>query len=338
MFIDKARIQVQAGVGGRGCVSFRREKFVPRGGPDGGDGGKGGDIYLLATREKNTLLDFRYKHHFKSDRGRHGEGAKRTGRSGEDLTVLVPVGTVVSDSETGEVIADLDHEGAQILIARGGRGGKGNSNFATATVQAPDYAQEGTPGEQRTLELELKLIADVGLLGFPNAGKSTLLSAISAAKPKIASYPFTTLQPVLGTVAYGYNSTIVVADIPGIIEGASQGHGLGLQFLRHIERTRLLLHLVDVSTEAQDSPVVRYGAIQKELSQYGKGLSEKPQIVVATKIDIANPEYLSELQQFVQQRQLPFVAISAETKDGIQELLNIMQHHLQRTSNQTINR
>src|SRR5687767_13129448 len=223
MFIDKARLHVQAGDGGRGSVSFRREKFVPRGGPDGGDGGNGGDIYLKATTSKNTLVDFQYLRHFRSGRGQHGQGGKRTGKSGDDLWIPVPVGTVVYDAQTGDVLADLDHEDASVIIAKGGRGGKGNSHFATPTAQAPEFAQEGGEGESRYINLELKLIADVGLLGFPNAGKSTLLSSISAARPKIASYPFTTLQPVLGVVQMPDHTTFVVADIPGLIEGASQG-------------------------------------------------------------------------------------------------------------------
>ncbi len=328
MFIDKVRIRVQAGRGGRGCVSFRREKFVPHGGPDGGDGGKGGDIYLKGTSKKHTLLDFHYRHNFKSESGRHGEGSNRTGKSGKDLWIEVPLGTVITDAESGALLQDLNTEGASLAVAKGGRGGKGNAHFVTSTHQAPEHAQNGEPGVERLLELELKLIADAGLVGLPNAGKSTLLSRISAAKPKIASYPFTTLQPLLGTVATDDSTTIVVADLPGLIEGASQGHGLGLQFLRHIERTRILLHLVDVSPEQDQSPVECFKMIRRELREYGKGLSSKPQIVVATKIDIADPERLTSLQKFVQKQELPFVAISAVTGQGIPELLYLMKNQI----------
>ncbi|HEY4490709.1 MAG TPA: GTPase ObgE, partial [Acidobacteriota bacterium] len=254
MFIDKARIQVKAGRGGNGAISFRREKFVPRGGPDGGDGGKGGDVYVQATSKKNTLLDFRYRHHFKAERGRHGEGSNRTGKSASDLWIPVPRGTLVYDESTRELLSDLNEDEAFVIVARGGRGGRGNAHFATATKQAPEFAQTGEPGQEKLLELELKLIADVGLIGLPNAGKSTLLSRISAAKPKIASYPFTTLEPLLGVATVGDGTTIIVADIPGMIEGAAEGHGLGLEFLRHVERTRVLLHLIDVSTLAEHGP------------------------------------------------------------------------------------
>jgi GTP-binding protein len=326
-FIDKARIHVQAGDGGRGAVSFRREKFVPRGGPDGGDGGKGGDVHLKATTAKNTLIDFQYLRHFRSGKGQNGQGGKRTGKSGKDLWIPVPVGTVIQDAHSGELIADLDQEDGTALVARGGRGGKGNAHFATPTEQAPGFAQEGEPGEVRMLDLELKLIADVGLLGFPNAGKSTLLSKISAARPKIASYPFTTLQPVLGVVTMDDHTTFVVADIPGLIEGASAGHGLGLQFLRHIERTRILLHLVDVS-ETVPSPVERYQIIRKELAEYGRGLSRMPQIVVATKIDRSDAKALQELRRFASRRGLSLVEISAVTGEGIPHLLELVRDQL----------
>jgi len=327
MFIDKARILVRAGNGGRGAISFRREKFVPRGGPDGGDGGKGGDVYLKATSSKNTFIDFRYLREFQAGKGQHGQGGNRTGKSGNDRSIPVPVGTVVYDAETGSVLADMDQDGENFLIARGGRGGKGNAHFVTPTAQAPEFAQEGENGEEKMLNLELKLIADVGLLGFPNAGKSTLLSKISAARPKIASYPFTTLQPVLGTVKLGDNTTFVVADIPGLIEGASHGHGLGLQFLRHIERTRLLLHLIDVSGELE-SPVKRYRILCKELAEYGRGLSKRPQIVVATKIDQADPKALQELRKFTARRDLKLMEISAKTGSGLPELLDALKGEL----------
>ena len=333
MFIDKARLHVQAGDGGRGAVSFRREKFVPRGGPDGGDGGKGGDVYLQATTAKNTLIDFQYLRHFRSGKGQHGQGGNRTGKSGNDLSIPVPVGTVVYNA-TGDVLADLDQEGATVLVARGGRGGKGNSHFATPTAQAPEFAQEGEEGESQYLQLELKLIADVGLLGFPNAGKSTLLSEISAARPKIASYPFTTLQPVLGVVTMPDHTTFVVADIPGLIEGASHGTGLGLQFLRHIERTRMLLHLIDVSPN-EVSPVRRYQLLRKELAEYGRGLSRRPQIVVATKTDQEDPKALTELKKFAARRGLNFHEISAKTGEGIDPLLQSVHRELSKLLQKT---
>lgn len=325
MFVDEAKIRVQSGRGGRGCVSFRREKFVPRGGPDGGDGGKGGDVYLKATDRLNTLQEFRHRRHFKSGSGQHGKGSNQTGRSAEDLWVEVPLGTVVKDEETGEVIGDLDQKGATIRVARGGRGGRGNAHFVTSSSQAPEFAQEGEAGEERRLDLELKLLADVGLIGLPNAGKSTLLSRISAARPKIASYPFTTLTPLLGVVQLDENSSIVVADIPGLIEGASEGHGLGLQFLRHIERTRILLHLIDVSEEQTEDPVQRFRTIQKELSEYSRDLRSKSQIIVATKLDVANEKYLQELREFATKQNIPLVSISAVTGEGIDNLLRAMK-------------
>jgi GTPase len=328
MFIDKVRIHVKAGNGGRGSVSFRREKFVPRGGPDGGDGGKGGDVYLKATSRKHTLLDFHYLHHFKAESGRHGEGSNRSGKSGENLWIEVPVGTVVIDDASQNVLYDLNHEGAFFMAAQGGRGGHGNAYFVTPTAQAPEFAQEGQDGEQRMLSLELKLIADAGLIGLPNAGKSTLLSRISAAKPKIAAYPFTTLKPVLGSVRIDDHTTIVVADIPGLIEGASEGHGLGLEFLRHIERTRMLIHLVDVSPGQEQTSVERFKLVNKELEQYGKGLSSKPQVLVATKIDAADEKDLSRLKAFATRHKIPFAAISAHTGEGMPELLYAMKNEI----------
>ena len=325
MFIDEAKIHVQAGRGGRGCVSFRREKFVPRGGPDGGDGGKGGNVFLKASSRLNTLIDFRYRKHFKSERGMHGKGSNQTGRSAEDIWIEVPRGTVVRDAESGETIADLDQDGATILVARGGRGGRGNSHYVTSSSQAPEFAQEGEPGEERTLELELKLLADAGLVGLPNAGKSTLLSRISAARPKIAAYPFTTLAPLLGVVRLDEEVSMVVADIPGLIEGASSGHGLGLQFLRHIERTRILLHLIDISDEQPEEPTERFKVIRKELAQYGHGINSKAQIIVGTKLDAANEKRLKQLQNFAKRQMMPFVAISAITGEGIDKLLQLMR-------------
>jgi GTP-binding protein len=325
MFIDEAKIHVQAGRGGRGCVSFRREKFVPRGGPDGGDGGKGGDIFLKATSRLNTLLDFRYRRHFKSGRGQHGKGSNQTGRSAEDIWIEVPRGTVIRDAETGETIADLDQDGSTVRVARGGRGGRGNTHYVTASSQAPEFAQEGEAGDERTLELELKLLADAGLVGLPNAGKSTLLSRISAARPKIAAYPFTTLAPLLGVVRLDEETSMVVADIPGLIEGASEGHGLGLQFLRHIERTRILLHLIDISDEQPEEPMERFKIIRKELAQYGHGINSKPQIIVGTKLDVANEKRLKKLQSFAKSQKTPFVAVSAVTGEGIDDLLKVMR-------------
>jgi GTP-binding protein len=328
MFIDQARLHVQAGDGGRGAISFRREKFVPRGGPDGGDGGNGGDVYLKATASKNTLVDFQFLRHFKAGRGQHGSGGKRTGKSGDDLIIPVPVGTIIYDGQSGDVIADLDQDGASVIVVRGGRGGKGNAHFATPTAQAPEFAQEGEEGEAKYLNLELKLLADAGLLGFPNAGKSTLLSKVSAARPKIASYPFTTLQPVLGVVHMPDDTSFVLADIPGLIEGASQGTGLGLEFLRHIERTRVLLHLVDVSSSDELSPVRRYEILRKELADYGRGLSRRPQIVVASKVDQADPVVLSEFRKYARRKHLDYLEISSLTGEGIQELLQKVQQEL----------
>lgn len=325
MFIDQAWIQVHAGSGGRGSVSFRREKHVPMGGPDGGDGGKGGDVYLRATARKNTLLDFQYRRQFSSRNGQHGSGGNCTGKSSEDVWIEVPVGTVVREQEDGTLLADLDRDGSTVLVARGGRGGKGNARFVTATEQAPTHAQPGEPGEERRLALELKLLADVGLIGMPNAGKSTLLSKISAARPKIAAYPFTTLEPLLGTVRLDDNTVIVAADIPGLIEGAAEGHGLGLQFLRHVERTRLLLHLVDLSGEQELGPVERYKTIVKELRQYSKTLGMKPKMIVGTKMDSVEPDRLKELKAFAKRNKIPFAAISAVTGEGVPQLLHAVR-------------
>src|SRR5262249_32244253 len=293
-------------------------------------GGKGGSITLRETSSKNTLLDFRYRKRFAAPRGQHGKGSNQTGRSGEDMQIDVPIGTVVRDADTGALLADLDSDGATVLVARGGRGGRGNAHFATPTTQAPQFAQEGEPGEQRRLDLELKLLADAGLLGLPNAGKSTLLSRISAAKPKIANYPFTTLEPLLGTVSIGDHTTIVVADLPGLIEGASRGQGLGLQFLRHIERTRILLHLVDVSGQEEMTPIQRYRVIRKELRRYGRDVVDKPEILVATKLDAADPKRLAGLQRFATKHKIPFVAISAVSGQGLPDLLKLLTQYARR--------
>jgi GTPase len=320
MFIDEAKITVHAGDGGHGCIAFRREKFVPRGGPSGGDGGNGGSIYLVANDQENTLLKFRYNHAFRANRGRHGEGSNKHGKSGDDLEISVPLGTVVFDFESGDLLHDFTEPRERVLIACGGKGGHGNAHFASSVNRAPTRAQDGRPGEQKTLRLELKLLADVGLVGFPNAGKSTLISSISAARPKIADYPFTTLEPHLGVVAYDQDKSFVVADIPGLIEGAHLGHGLGIQFLRHIERTRLLLHLVDVSPAEDRDPVADFKTIEKELAEHNSQLTEKPRIVVATKLDAADPTKLRKLQQWCRQQRMELIRISSVTGEGLEEL------------------
>ena len=324
MFIDEAKIRVKAGDGGNGCMAFRREKFVPRGGPSGGDGGRGGDVIMESSERHNTLVHFRFNPEYKAERGRHGEGSNRTGAEGQGVILKVPVGTILYDAETGERIHDFSHADERIVIAKGGRGGRGNQHFATPTHQAPREHELGRPGEERTYRLELKLLADVGLVGYPNAGKSTLISRISAARPKIADYPFTTLEPNLGVVTTGEppdEYSYVVADIPGLIEGASAGHGLGTQFLRHIERTRLLLHVIDVSdASGRLDPTQDFKVIMNELETWGTGLEQKPMIVVASKIDVANAEKLAKLKRFASRRKLPFMAISAVTGEGIEKL------------------
>src|SRR6266436_7728882 len=324
MFIDEAKIRVKAGGGGNGCVACRREKYVPRGGPSGGDGGKGGDIYMESSERHNTLVHFRFNPEYKAQRGRHGEGANKTGREGEDIILKVPVGTILYDDETGEKIHDFSQPDERIVVARGGRGGRGNARFATSTHQAPREHEDGRPGEERVYRLELKLLADVGLVGYPNVGKSTLISRISAARPKIADYPFTTLQPNLGVVAVGDKKneiSFVVADIPGLIEGAHKGAGLGTQFLRHIERTRLLVHLVDVSDASGRPDVVKdVEVILGELDSFGAHLAEKPMIMVASKIDAANKDRLAKLKQYCKKKRLPLFPISAVTGEGIEKL------------------
>ena len=322
MFTDYVKIIAKAGNGGDGAVSFRREKYVAAGGPDGGDGGKGGNVYMEVDQDKNTLIDFRYQKKFKAENGKNGEGANKYGKSGEDLVIKVPRGTIVKEAETGKVIADLSELGQKELILSGGRGGKGNSHFATSTRQAPRFSQEGEKGEEKELILELKLLADVGLLGFPNVGKSTLLSVVTDATPKIADYHFTTLEPNLGVVKSEYGDSFVIADIPGIIEGASQGVGLGIQFLRHIERTRLLLHVIDVSGSEGRKPVEDFNVINEELKKYSEKLSKRKQIIVANKIDSMQDEKLYEdLEKMAKEKGLEIYKISAVTGKGVKELM-----------------
>jgi GTP-binding protein len=323
MFIDRAKIHVQGGNGGNGVTAFRREKFVPRGGPSGGDGGRGGDVVIVADASLNTLLHLRYNPRHIAERGLHGEGSNRSGHTGEDLVVRVPVGTQIFDSDTEELLADLDHDGRQWLAAKGGRGGFGNAHFTSSTNRAPRYHQDGGKGEERDLQLELKLLADVGLVGFPNAGKSTFISTVSAAKPKIADYPFTTLEPNLGVVDLGDFKTFVIADIPGLIEGAHTGAGLGDRFLRHVERTKLLLHLVDVSSMSGRETVSDYETVNHELASYNPELAERPQFVVATKLDALDErERLESLKNRVEEEGKPFFAISSATGEGVRELIN----------------
>jgi GTP-binding protein len=339
MFVDEAKIRVKAGDGGNGCMAFRREKFVPRGGPSGGDGGHGGDIVMESSERHNTLVHFRFNPEYKAERGRHGEGSNKTGREGDDVILKVPVGTIVYDELTGELVHDFSSPDDRVVIARGGRGGRGNAKFATSTHQAPREHEHGFPGEERELRLELKLLADVGLVGYPNAGKSTLISRISAARPKIADYPFTTLEPNLGVAVVGDladERSFVVADIPGLIEGASEGAGLGTQFLRHIERTRLLAHLVDVSdASGRPDPVQDYEVITNELASAGEGLTAKPTIVVATKIDAANEEKLTKLKRYAKRKKLPFYAISAVSGEGVDELKWAMADLVEKTKQES---
>ncbi|HJT27153.1 MAG TPA: GTPase ObgE [Pyrinomonadaceae bacterium] len=330
MFIDRAKIHVQGGDGGNGVTAFRREKFVPRGGPSGGDGGRGGDVILVADASLNTLLHLRYNPSHIAPRGLHGEGSNRSGRTGEDLIVRVPVGTQIFDFTTGDLLHDLTHDGDRWLAARGGRGGFGNAHFTTSTNRAPRYHQTGSKGEELDLQLELKLLADVGLVGFPNAGKSTFISTVSAARPKIADYPFTTLEPHLGVVDLGDFRTFVIADIPGLIEGAHTGAGLGDRFLRHIERTKLLLHLVDVSSVSGREAVSDYETVNHELASYNQDLATRPQFVVATKIDaLDEPERLESLKQRAMADNKPFFAISSATGEGVRELVNAMAAKLE---------
>jgi GTP-binding protein len=320
MLVDEVRITVKAGDGGNGCMAFRREKYVPRGGPSGGDGGRGGDVVMVATIHRNTLLHFRFNPEYTAQRGRHGEGSNRTGHDGESLTVQVPVGTTVIDDETGETLFDFTEDGQTWIAAKGGRGGRGNQHFATSTHQAPTEHEPGRPGQFRKLQLKLKLLADVGLVGYPNAGKSTLISRISAARPKIADYPFTTLEPNLGVVQLPDMRSFVVADIPGIIEGAHEGRGLGIQFLRHIERTKVLVHLVDMSETGRD-PIHDFETLMVELESFDENLAKRPMLVVASKVDVAqDPGRTEALRELAASRDLPFFEISSVTGQGIEGL------------------
>ena len=322
MFIDEATVKIRAGKGGNGCVAFRREKFVPRGGPAGGDGGDGGHVVLRSTARLSTLIHFRYQPEQRAENGRHGEGSNCTGRSGRDLLLEVPVGTLVYDAETEELLCDFDGPDQRFRAAQGGQGGRGNSHFKSSTNRAPRFAEDGSEGQSLTLNLSLKLLADVGLVGFPNAGKSTLIARISAARPKIADYPFTTLQPNLGVVDAGDFNSFVVADIPGLIEGAHEGHGLGDRFLRHIERTKILVHLVDLSDITGRDPSRDYEVIANELRHFSPELVEKPCFVVGTKIDaMQDPERLQALQDHSAALGLPFHAISSVTGEGLDKLL-----------------
>ena len=321
MFIDEVKIYVKAGDGGNGCLAFRREKYVPRGGPSGGDGGRGGDIYMVANEHVNTLLHFRFNPEHKAQRGRHGEGSNCTGQEGKSIDLEVPVGTIIYDADSGEKLHDFTHPGDRFLVARGGKGGRGNARFTTATHQAPTEHEAGKPGDERRLRLELKLLADVGLVGFPNAGKSTLISRISAARPKIADYPFTTLEPNLGVVKMDDFRSYVVADIPGLIEGAHLGQGLGIQFLRHIERTKLLVHLVDVSEASARDPVEDFETVMRELASFSEDLAKKPMLVVASKLDAAqDAERVVSLKRLAAEKNLPYFEISSVTGLGLEAL------------------
>jgi GTPase len=334
MFVDEVDILVEAGHGGGGCMSFRREKFVPRGGPDGGDGGNGGSVYAIASPHLNTLIPYRFNKEFRAKRGGHGQGSNRTGANADDLELAVPVGTLVYEKPVdrpGEpiLIGDLVTPGQRLLLAQGGHGGRGNARFVSSTNRAPRRCEEGTPGEARQLQLHLKLLADVGLVGFPNAGKSTLIARISAARPKIADYPFTTLSPNLGVVSMSGNRSFVAADVPGLIEGAHEGHGLGDRFLKHLDRTRLLVHLVDVSGASGRDPVEDFETVQRELGMFGAELGKKPQIVAATKIDaVSDPELVTRLEAHINAAGLPFARVSSVSGEGLDALLESMWKYL----------
>jgi GTPase len=331
-FVDEVKIYVKAGHGGAWCVSFRREKFVPKGGPDGGNGGKGGDVFFTASESHRTLLDLRYQQHFLVKNGGHGSGNNRSGKNSDDLEIIVPVGTVIKDAETLEVLADLSAVGQTFIVAHGGIGGKGNAHFATSTHQTPRFAQEGMPGEERWLKLELKLLADVGIVGFPNAGKSTFISRVSAARPKIADYPFTTLTPHLGVVKYLDSKSFVLADIPGLITGAHEGHGMGIKFLKHVERTSLLLHIIDISIQPDTNAWSNYQTINKELGFFNPELLEKPQIVAINKIDL--PDVREQAKKEValfKKKGIMLHTFSAVTGEGTTKILNKIIESLSKT-------
>ena len=336
-FIDEANIHVKAGDGGRGCISFRREKYIPKGGPDGGDGGKGGEVTIVADEGLTSLLDFRYKKHYTAERGGHGQGSNRKGKDGLDILIRVPVGTMVKD-DTSEVVEDLVKDGQRFVIAKGGRGGKGNAFFATSTHQTPKFAQPGEKGEERWLNLELKLLADVGIIGFPNAGKSTLISHISAAKPKVADYPFTTLQPHLGVVRLEEYKNFVVADIPGLIEGAHKGKGLGIKFLKHIERTSLFIHLVDISPQTGRDPKKDFEIINRELKAWNPDMAKNPQVVALNKMDITEArERVPELLGFFKSKDIAVFLISAATGEGLDKLVRFVGREVMRFKNKEAN-
>ena len=334
-FIDEALITVQSGNGGSGCVSFRREKFIPRGGPNGGDGGSGGDILFITSPARRTLQQFRNKKKFNAQNGQPGQGSNKTGKSGETLVIEIPPGTLITDAETGLLIKDFTRPGETLLLAAGGRGGQGNARFKSSTNRTPRFAQPGEPGQSFSLKLELKLLADAGLVGLPNAGKSTLISAISAARPKIGSYPFTTLTPCLGVVHTDWGEPFVVADIPGLIEGAHEGTGLGIQFLRHIERTRVLVHLIDVSNADPDDPLKSFNVINKELTLYNESLGKKPQIVVLNKLDLPGVGKAAEKFKEVAPDDMEILAISARRGDGLDRLKSKILQYLEKDETQT---
>ncbi len=334
-FIDEVTITVLAGKGGSGCVSFRREKYVPRGGPDGGDGGEGGSVIFEASERKHSLLDFRYRNLFRAETGKNGSGQNKKGRGGEDLVVETPVGTVLKDPATGEIFADLTEPGQRSVAAKGGRGGKGNAHFVSSTHRTPRFAQEGQPGEERELRLELKLIADVGLVGLPNAGKSTLISVISAARPKIADYPFTTLTPNLGVVQYDDAPPFVIADVPGLIEGAHLGAGLGVRFLKHIERTRVLVHVIDVSKVNDDNPLLPFQQIEHELESYSEDMRKKPRIIVLNKTDLVDDlTLLDKIKKAYLQIGPPVVLVSGVKREGLRELVRLLTGKLSEMNEQ----
>lgn len=338
MFTDYVKIFVSAGKGGNGAISFRHEKYVAAGGPDGGDGGRGGDVYFKVDKDANTLIEFRFKKKFKAANGENGMGARKYGKSGEDLYINVPIGTVIKDAKTDRVIADLSEKEQEVLILKGGRGGLGNSHFATPTRQAPRFAQDGEPGEEKELILELKLLADVGLVGFPNVGKSTFLSVVTSATPKIANYHFTTINPNLGVVKSNYGDSFVIADIPGIIEGASHGEGLGIQFLRHIERTRMILHFIDVSGSEGRNPIEDYTKINEELKTYSEKLANRTQVIVASKADLLqeNDENYKQLEKIAKENNQKIFKISSATGEGVEELMKYVSETLKTLPKETL--